>query len=159
MNCTFFGHRNATDEVKASLKNIILYLVEKEHIERFLVGNNGNFDFYAQCVLQELKNEGRDICYDIILSRVGEKALSDNQNNTLFPEELENTIPKYTISKRNDWLIKSSNILIAYVKHNFSNSGKWMEKAQKRGLKVINLAGKGLKQTFLLKPLDKRRFM
>ena len=91
-------------------------------------------------VLEELKNDGVGASFDIVLSRVNEKALSENQRETVFPEELEKSIPKFAISKRNDWLIKNSSILIAYVEHRFSNSSKLLEKAIKRGLEVINLA-------------------
>jgi len=140
MNCTFFGHRDATEEIKKRLKETILHLIQKENVKNFVVGNNGNFDFYAQCVLKELQNEGVDLCFDIVLSRLGEIALSGNQNETIFPEGLEDTLPKFAISKRNEWLIKNSSFLIAYVTHTFSNSYTWMQKASKRGLKIINLA-------------------
>ncbi len=140
MNCTFFGHRDEGEQVKVLLRKTIMDLVKEEGVKSFLVGNNGNFDFYAQCVLSELKKEGLDISFEIVISNISEKALSQNQNATVFPAELENCIPKFAISKRNDWLIKNSSILIACVRHKFSNSSKLLEKAQKKGLRVINLA-------------------
>ena len=140
MNCMFLGHRDAGGEAKETVKTAILDLIEKEKIDAFLVGNNGNFDFYVQCVLQEMKEAGADIRFCIVLSYLGEKALSGNQSETVFPEGLENTIPKYAISKRNEWMIKNASYLIAYVKHNFSHTKKWIDKAKKRGLTVIDLA-------------------
>lgn len=140
MICTFFGHRDVTVCVKARIRDVVLDLIRTGRVSKFLVGNNGNFDFYVQCVLEELKNDGVGVTFDIVLSRVNEKALSENQRETVFPEELEKSIPKFAISKRNDWLIKNSSILIAYVEHRFSNSSKLLEKAIKRGLEVINLA-------------------
>ena len=140
MNCMFIGHQTASDEIKKPLKDAILYLIRTEQIKNFFVGNNGNFDFYVQCALRELKNEVRSICFSIVLSRLDEKALSENQGETIFPEGLENSLPKFAIAKRNDWLIKNSSFVIAYVTNQFSNSYKWMQKASKKGLKVINLA-------------------
>ena len=99
----------------------------------FPVGNNGNFDFYAQCLLRELKNEGFKINFSIVLSRLGELSVSKNQSDTIFPEEPENGLPKFAISKRNEWLIKKSSFLITYTKHKFSNSQKWLEQAIKKG--------------------------
>ena len=148
MNCTFFGHKDATDEVKFLLRESILCLMKKESVEKFLVGNNGNFDFYVQCVLQELKEAGVDRHFDIVLSHLGEEALSGLQTETIFPEGLERAIPKFAISKRNDWMINNSSVVIAYVKHDFSNSSKWIEKAAKKGLRFINLAdGSSNKET------------
>lgn len=140
MNCAFFGHRNAPSEIKILLKEAILHLIQTEGVHNFFVGNNGNFDFYVQCVLKELKDEGLDICFDIVLSHLGEIALSENQSETIFPEGLETVLPRFAISKRNDWLIKNSSFLIAYVTYTFSSSYQWMQKAAKKGLKIINLA-------------------
>ena len=142
MNCTFFGHQDATSDIKGILKETILYLMETEGVKNFLVGNNGQFDFYVQSALREIKNEGADICFRIILSRLGESALAGDQSETVFPEGLENSIPKFAISKRNDWLIKNSSFVIVYVTHTFSNSYQWMQKASRKGLKIFHLADK-----------------
>ena len=139
MNCAFFGHRNAPSEIKILLKEAILHLIQTEGVRNFFVGNNGNFDFYVQCVLKELKDEGLDICFDIVLSRLGEIALSENQSETIFPEELESVLPKFAISKRNDWLIKNSSFVITYMTHTFSNSYRWIQKASRKGIKIIYL--------------------
>ena len=140
MNCTFIGHRDAPNEIKKIVKETIVCVIKREGVKKFFVGNNGNFDFYVQCVLQELKEEGEDIHFDIVLSRLDEKAITGNQNKTIFPEGLEKAAPKFSIVKRNDWLIRNSSILIAYVPYKISNSGRIMEKAYKRGLKIINIA-------------------
>lgn len=140
MTCTFFGHRNADSKTKELLKKHIIILIKERKVDTFYVGNNGNFDYYAQCVLQELKNERSDFKYYVILSYINEKALSGDQAATLFPEELENCVPRFAICKRNNWLINRSSFLLAYSKHTLSNSSKWIAAAQKRGLKVINLA-------------------
>ena len=75
----------------------------------------------------------------MVLSTINETAIGTKQKYTVFPEELENALPKFAISKRNDWMINNSQIVITYVRHNFSNSHKWLEKAKKKGLGVINL--------------------
>ena len=144
MNCAIFGHHVAGEEVKPLLKEAILYLVQDKHIRNFLVGNNGNFDFYAQCVLQELKPEGVNINFSIVLSHIEESSLSKNQNETIFPEELENAIPRLAIFKRNEWIIKKSSFLIAYAKNKFSNSHKWIDRARKKGVQIINIADRSV---------------
>ena len=75
-----------------------------------------------------------------MLSRPDEKAIFSEQFFTLFPDGLEKTPPRFAISKRNDWLIKKSQIVIAYVDNRFTNSHKWIEKAKNKGIDVINLA-------------------
>ena len=141
MNCTFFGHRDATEDVKKRLKEAILYLVNTEGVRSFMVGNNGNFDYYAQCVLQKIKKEGENISFKIVLSKIDEMALTD-QSQTIFPEGFEKNLPRFAISKRNEWLIKNASFIIAYVKNKYSNSAKLVAKCAKKGLRIINLAEK-----------------
>ena len=133
MNCTFFGHRDAPYVLKSKVKKTILELKSND-IELFYVGNNGNFDLLVQEVLEELGVE-----YQIVLSRINEEAISGNQENTFFPEGLEFALPKFAISKRNEWLLKNSSIVISYCKNSYSNVYKWLEKARKIGLDIISL--------------------
>ena len=140
MICTFFGHKNSPEWVKKALKIKIVKLIQCEKIDRFYVGNNGNFDFYAQTVLRELIEEGYDLSYCIVLSRINESAACGEQAATVFPLELVGALPRFAISKRNEWLIKNSDCVITYCVQKMSNSYKWTEKALKKGLKIIQLS-------------------
>ena len=139
MVCTFFGHKDAPDSVKEKLKNEILRLTSEKNVE-FYVGNNGNFDYYVQNVLYEISKIQPNIKFSVVISYLNERIISDIKNSTVFPEGLEKVPPRYAISKRNDWLIKRANIAIVFVKNRFTNSYRWMDKAQRKGIKVINLA-------------------
>ena len=137
MNCTFFGHRDAPNHIKSALKDAILKCINAG-VTQFYVGNNGNFDFLAQCLLRQMSKE-HSIKYSIALSYINEKAIAGDQEATIFPEGLELVPPRFAISKRNDWLLSCCSVVIAYSSHKPSNSQKWIEKAQKRGLNVIML--------------------
>ena len=139
MTCTFFGHKDTPDHMKEEIKKVITHLVEHNGVDKFYVGNNGNFDFLVQKILNELCSNNKSIHYCIVTSRVNEKAISGFQDATIFPEALDNALPKFSISKRNDWMIANSSYAICYVNHKFSNSFAWVEKAKKKGLQVINL--------------------
>ena len=139
MNCTFFGHKDTPLNVKEKLKVAILDLVDNHGVKNFLVGNNGNFDSMAQRVLKEVIRSRDDVTFSIVLSRIDEKALTDNQEMTVFPEQLENVLARFAISKRNDWLIKNSDFAITFVKYTCTNAYKLMNKALKRGLFVVNI--------------------
>ena len=140
MVCIFFGHGNVSGAIKAPLENAILYLIEIKGVKKFYVGNNGNFDFWAQTVLKNITKTRQDVHYRIVLSHIDEQALCQEQHATIFPEGLEKALPKYAISKRNHWLIKNSAWVIAYKTNQISNCHKWVEKAKKAGLEIINLA-------------------
>ena len=137
MICTFFGHSDATNETRLKTKTTIEKLIS-DGVRQYYVGNNGNFDYIVQSVLEELSQK-YDINYTVVLSYINEKSICADQYYTIYPEGLERTPLRFAISKRNEWMIKKSNIAVFYVKHSLSNSHKWLEMAKKKGLKVINI--------------------
>ena len=140
MNCTFFGHKDVPDTIKAKIKNEINKLLEQKSVSCFYVGNNGNFDSTVQSVLEELSRERKDITYYIVLSYINELALNGKQEKTIYPEGLENTPLRFAIAKRNDWMINNSSMIIAYQKYKGTNSFKLIEKARKKSKVIVNLA-------------------
>ena len=140
MICTFFGHKDAPNFLTSELKKAILEVIEKKNATFFYVGNNGNFDFLVQKVLKEISQSCPDIQYRVVLSVINENALIGDENITLFPEKLELSPPKFAIYKRNEWMLQQANLVIAYVKYSTSNAYKWITKAEKKGLSIINLA-------------------
>ena len=140
MTCTFFGHSDAPDSLKETLYREISMLIENGDVKKFYVGNNGNYDFLVQVVLARLSRNRGDFEFSIVLSFPDEKALSNNQRDTVFVEGLEKALPRFAISKRNEWLIKNSDFAIVYLKHGFSNCSKWVQKARKKGLRIISIS-------------------
>ena len=140
MICAFFGHKDTSPDTENDLKNAILYLIQNEGVCSFLVGNNGNFDLLVQKTLARIKQSGENITYCFVVSYLGERALSGEQDATVFPQGLEFSPPRFAISKRNEWLIKQSDIIIAYDKYKISKTHQWVQKAARRGLRIINLA-------------------
>lgn len=135
MNCTFFGHKDAPDELKKDLKKTILFLKQQYDIQYFYIGNQGHFDCLVQEVLSEMK-----VNYSIVISSLNEYVNPNDRDKTLYPEGLEKGLPRFAICRRNDWMIKNSDIAIVYMKYRPSNCATWVEKAQKKGLLIINLA-------------------
>jgi len=139
MICTFFGHRDAPDSISSALKEKIIEMITTIGIKDFYVGNNGNFDFLVQKLLKEISRSYPCISFSIVLSRPYEQAISGIQDKTIFPEGLEFSIPRFAISKRNEWLITHSTHLIAYLTNNCTNCFKWVNKAKSKGLDVVKL--------------------
>ena len=138
MVCTFLGHRDTPSSVRARLVKEIHNLID-EGVTEFFVGNNGGFDLMVQGVLEEISIKNTNIKYSIVISKISEAAISGFQHATLFPEGLELAIPRFAISKRNEWLLANSQILIAYVAYKGTNSYRWIQKATRLGLKIINI--------------------
>ena len=138
MSCIFFGHKDTPEMILPVLEKQILHIICSEGIRNFYVGNNGKFDSYAQHILREL-SQAENIQYTIVLSYLGEQALNGDQDATLLPFGQENALPRFAISKRNEWLIRHATHAIVYARYKISNSYRLAEKCKKEGIKTIYL--------------------
>ena len=139
MTCTFFGHASFSQPIFDKLEQVLLALIDSG-ISSFYVGNNGQFDYSVQYVLNKISQARSNFKYSIVLSRLNESALSGVQSKTIFPEALEFSIPRFAINKRNNWMINNASMVVCFVTNKISNSYKWVEKARRKGLKIINIA-------------------
>ena len=118
--CTFIGHRDSPEEIKALIKHAIIEAIEKENITNFYVGHNGNYDKMAYNILEEICTQHENIDYSVILAYLPRKQETIcKYKHTIYPEGAETVPKKFAISFRNKWMIKKSDMVIAYVKHSF----------------------------------------
>lgn len=61
-------------------------------------------------------------------------------SDTIIPDGLEETPPKYGVIKRNRWMIEQADTVITYVKHTTGGAARFREIARKKGRTIIDLA-------------------
>ena len=138
--CCFFGHREVTHNIRTKLKAIIEKLITEDGVTEFYVGHQGQYDGMVYSILKELKAKYTQIRYTVVLAYMPDEHIKDVYgNDTLFPDGMENVPKKYAISKRNDWMIKHSDVAVCYVHKITGGAAKFMEKAEKRGLRIIDI--------------------
>ena len=109
--CTFFGHRDAPPGIKASLRQVLSDLIERQGVKQFYVGNQGSFDTMARNLLTEFE-QTHGISYEIVLAY---------------------------LPNRNKWMIDHSDIVITYVHRSFGGAAKFKELAEKKNKVVIQI--------------------
>lgn len=141
MTCTFFGHRNITYDIESVLYSVLVDLIEKENVNLFYVGNNGDFDTLVQNKLKKLKTFYPHIkCFIVIPYIPSKHNKTEVSLDSIYPDGLENTPPKFAIYKRNRWMIDKSDFVVTYVKYTTGGAVKFKEFAEKEGKKIINIA-------------------
>ena len=139
MTCCFFGHRDTPATIQTDLFDCVSSLVEKDNVDTFLVGNHGSFDAMAVSILRAVEVQHPHISHNVVLAYMP-TAKDLSEEKTLYPEGLELVPKRFAISRRNEWMIEQSDIVVCYVQHSFGNSSKFVEKAMAMGKRVINLA-------------------
>ena len=138
MICTFFGHRDAPESIRASLANQIEELILHHGVNTFYYGNHGNFDAMVAHELKKAKRRHPNISCILVLAYLPTQPLADTE--TLFPEGIESVPKRFAISFRNRYMLRASQYVIGYVDRGFGGAAQFFALAKKRGLKTINLA-------------------
>ena len=138
--CCFFGHREVTHNIRDRLTAIIEKLIVDNGVTEFYVGHQGQFDSMVYSVLKELKVKYPHIRYAVVLAYMPDSYIKEVYGeDTLFPDGLESVPKKYAISKRNDWMIQHSDYAVCYVHKITGGAAKFREKAEKKGLRIIDV--------------------
>lgn len=137
--CTFFGHRECYGLDRELLRKAIEDLINRG-VDVFYVGNQGQYDRMVRRCLEQLQTDYPHIRFSVVLAYLPtEKRDYDDFADTIYPEGIEVGLPKFAIERRNRWMLDVSNYCLCYINHPWGGAYKFVEKAMRRGLTVINL--------------------
>ena len=136
--CTFFGHRDSPSSIRGVLSAEIERLINEKDVNTFYVGTQGNFDRMAYTVLKGLRERNSHIKIYRVLAYMPKLGDTDTYD-TIVPEGIETTYPRYAIIKRNKWMIDHSDYVIAYVTHTFGGAYQAVEQAKRKKITVITV--------------------
>ena len=118
---SFIGHREVEHfrEVEEQLERIVVELIKTKEYVEFYVGRNGEFDLMVASVI---KRSQRDYGYAnsslILVIPYPIANLEDMEkyyDEVMYPVELYKVHYKAAITKRNEWMVDHSDLLVAYV--------------------------------------------
>ena len=146
MVITFCGHSNClfSDEEKEKLKQLLIKEIRKNPTCKFYLGGYGDFDSLCLRTLRELKTDFPDIEL-LFITPYLDKNYSKLElakyyyDDIIFPP-IENVPRKFAILKRNEWMVDSADLVIAYVKYSWGGAAKTLEYAKRKKKQIINLA-------------------
>ena len=130
MVCRFFGHKDAPASIAPALENDIKYLIQERDVDEFLIGNHGNFDSMAYCVLKGSITNHPHITFHVVLAYMPKESAEPSFYEYWGPplsEEIEKVPPKVAISWRNKWMVRETDICVYNVKHSWGGAAQYME--------------------------------
>ena len=142
-SCTFFGHHDASEAIYPMLKNTIEALITDRGVSRFMVGNNGAFDYMVYKALCELRRAYSHISVQVVLSRIPEKPPEYPIHDICIPDGIEGVPPRFAILHRNRWMVRASQIVVTYVTHSIGGAAKAEEYAKKQKKEILRLGSRG----------------
>ena len=135
---TFCGHSEfyGDEDVKLWLHETVERLI-LEGADDFLLGGYGGFDACAASVVWELKKQYLAIRSTLVLPYLDRKVDVTKYDGTLYPP-LENVPRRLAISKRNEYMVNESEIVVAYVTHDWGGAATMLRYAKRKKKAIIN---------------------
>lgn len=142
---SFIGHREVEHfrEVEEQLERIIVELIKTKEYVEFYVGRNGEFDLMVASVI---KRSQRDYGYAnsslILVIPYPIANLEDMEkyyDEVMYPVELYKVHYKAAITKRNEWMVGHSDLLIAYVIREEGGAYTCFRMAEEKGVRTQKL--------------------
>lgn len=137
MIVTFCGHSQITnpETVSAWLHTVIHHLI-LQGADTFYLGGRGMFDQLAASVLRQQQKTYPQIRMILVLAYLRPGQNSDGYDGTLYPP-LESVPLRYAIVKRNQWMARTADILVACVLYDWGGAASMLRYAQQTGKKII----------------------
>ena len=137
MIVTFCGHRDVFDleSISAWLNKTVEELI-REGADCFYLGGYGQFDALAAAAVRKQKERYLEIRSILVLPYLDRPFDASDYDETVYPP-LENVPKRYAISRRNEYMIDRSDVVIAFVTHSFGGAYKSLCYAQRKQKRII----------------------
>lgn len=139
MIVTFCGHSQIGNPEK--LQNVLesaVHSVLNQGATRFYLGGYGDFDQLAAKVLFRIKLEHAEIDSVLVLPYLDKKVDLTLYTRTCYPP-IEQVPRRFAIVHRNRWMVDASDVVIAYVHHDWGGAYQTLSYAKRRGKVIILL--------------------
>lgn len=128
MIISFFGHSEFYEgsHYQEKLLNLLEEIAQGEQIT-FYLGAYGNFDGFALRCAKEYKKSHPDAKICVITPYLGKwlddrrEYFEENYDEIIYPD-IEEAPLKFAISKRNTWMVKNADYVIAFVRTHYGGA-------------------------------------
>ena len=137
MRVTFCGHKEVSDRelVDQWLRQVCADLIE-QGADEFFLGGYGCFDFMCASVLRDMKKVHPSIRLVLVLPYLNSAMLTEGYDETAYPP-LESVPKRFAISRRTEWMVRESEVVVAYVIRGFGGAAATMDYARRKRKTII----------------------
>lgn len=138
MNVTFCGHSQITkeDKIASWLRTVTQSLIE-QGATTFFLGGYGEFDSLAASILREQKKKYPQIKLVLVLAYLNTGKNTSGYDSTVYPP-LETVPCRFAISHRNRWMVEASDVVVAYVLHDWGGAATTLRCAKQKKKQIIS---------------------
>ena len=142
MRLTFCGHSEyiPSPGSKQRLLDFLAELIGDRSAE-ILLGGYGFFDSFAYTCAKDYRRAHPRVQLVLVSPYPhgrcrSSSPLGEDYDSTVYPP-LEAAPPRLAIIKRNEWMVKEADVLIAHVRHRFGGAYRTLCYAEKLGKRIV----------------------
>lgn len=142
---TFCGHRemSLTREEEQHLFELLRSILVENPDTLFYLGDYGAFDGICNVLLKKLQEDYPKLRRIFITPYITPgywhlEAAKERYDESIYPFE-DNVLPKFAISKRNEWMVDHADVVIAYVRYDWGGAYKTYKYALSKKKRSFNL--------------------
>ena len=140
MYVTLCGHAyiSRPDKVKQWLQDVVARLIS-EGAEIFYLGGYGEFDQLAATMIRTEKKRHTNLQIVLVLPYINANMNIYGYDYTVYPP-LKSVPLRFAISKRNQWMVEVSDVVVAYVTHDWGGAAKTLQHARRKHKRIIQFS-------------------
>ena len=138
MTVSFFGHRTLDEQAqtKESLSNCISLLL-KDGATCFLLGDYGEFERLCARILQERREQYPQIRLIYVQAYLERTPVSAVLYDEFLYPDLEKVPKKYAIVRRNEWMIRQSDVVVIHCRLSYGGAAAAFEYAKRKSKRIL----------------------
>ena len=133
----FCGHKEISepDKLRRWLEETVETLIQRG-ADSFYLGGYGAFDRLAANVVWSKKRLYPSVQSVLVLPYLDRAVDATDYDGTIYPP-LENVPKRFAISRRNEWMVDHSDVVVAYVIHEWGGAATTLRYAKRKHKEII----------------------
>ena len=133
----FCGHKEISepDKLRRWLEETVETLIQRG-ADSFYLGGYGAFDRLAANVVWSKKRLYPSVQSVLVLPYLDRAVDATDYDGTIYPP-LENVPRRFAISRRNEWMVDHSDVVVAYVIHEWGGAATTLRYAKRKHKEII----------------------
>ncbi len=133
----FCGHKEISepDKLRRWLEETVETLIQRG-ADTFYLGGYGAFDRLAANVVWSKKRLYPSVQSVLVLPYLDRAVDATDYDGTIYPP-LENVPRRFAISRRNEWMVDHSDVVVAYVIHEWGGAATTLRYAKRKHKEII----------------------
>ncbi len=139
MVVTFCGHSRLDNQacISKKLDEVIEQLIN-EGANEFLLGGRGEFDGLCAIAVKNAKTNHPNIKSFYVQTRMNENYIKHLYDSSIYPD-IESVPGKIAILKRNEEMVKMSDVLVSHITHTFGGAYKTYSFAKRKKKRIMEV--------------------